>query len=158
MLCTKEEGLSYGTVQQCIHIRTMRHIFIIFIIDHSPPYKQAMLPFKILRLPYYQDFIVRRNHNLQCSNKMQDEKKISLCNVQRKVIDRNDAYKMRLCNLVDQSRAIFHSYIRSVGGQILHSLGFVFEYRPRLEWADLSTLSENASFNDFAHSRAQGRS
>jgi len=41
--------------------------------------------------------------------------------------------------------------IRSVGGRLLHALGFVFEEKPRLEWADLSILSENANFNDIVH-------
>lgn len=41
--------------------------------------------------------------------------------------------------------------VRSVGGRLLHAVGFVFEDKPRLEWADLSILSENAMFNDVVH-------
>ncbi|KAL7545054.1 hypothetical protein ACHAWF_008419 [Thalassiosira exigua] len=41
--------------------------------------------------------------------------------------------------------------VRSAGGRLLHALGFVFEDKPRLEWADLSVLSENAMFNDVVH-------
>ncbi|KAL7542051.1 hypothetical protein ACHAXR_012353 [Thalassiosira sp. AJA248-18] len=41
--------------------------------------------------------------------------------------------------------------VRSVGGRLLHAVGFVFEDKPRLEWADLSILSENALFNDVVH-------
>ncbi len=41
--------------------------------------------------------------------------------------------------------------IRSVGGRLLHAVGFVFEDKPRLEWADLSILSENCMFNDVVH-------
>jgi len=41
--------------------------------------------------------------------------------------------------------------VRSAGGRLLHAVGFVFEDRPRLEWADLSILSENAMFNDVVH-------
>jgi hypothetical protein len=41
--------------------------------------------------------------------------------------------------------------VRSVGGRLLHALGFVFEDKPRLEWADLSILSENCMFNDVVH-------
>ena len=41
--------------------------------------------------------------------------------------------------------------VRSAGGRLLHALGFVFEDKPRLEWADLSILSENAMFNDVVH-------
>ena len=46
--------------------------------------------------------------------------------------------------------------VRSVGGRLLHSLGFVFEDKPRLEWADLSILSENAAFNDVVHVPSSG--
>ena len=38
--------------------------------------------------------------------------------------------------------------VRSGGGRLLHAVGFVFEDKPRLEWADLSILSENVMFND----------
>ena len=41
--------------------------------------------------------------------------------------------------------------VRSVGGRLLHAVGFAFEEKPRLEWADLSILSENAMFNDVIH-------
>ena len=41
--------------------------------------------------------------------------------------------------------------VRSTGGRLLHALGFVFEDKPRLEWADLSILSENATFNDIIY-------
>lgn len=41
--------------------------------------------------------------------------------------------------------------VRSVGGRLLHAVGFAFEDKPRLEWADLSILSENAMFNDVVH-------
>lgn len=41
--------------------------------------------------------------------------------------------------------------VRSAGGRLLHAVGFVFEDKPRLEWADLSILSENAMFNDVVH-------
>ena len=32
-----------------------------------------------------------------------------------------------------------------------HAMGFVFEDRPLLEWADLSVLSEDAMFIDAVH-------
>ncbi len=41
--------------------------------------------------------------------------------------------------------------VRSVGGRLLHAVGFVFEDKPRLEWADLSILSENCMFNDVVY-------
>jgi hypothetical protein len=41
--------------------------------------------------------------------------------------------------------------VRSAGGRLLHAVGFAFEDKPRLEWADLSILSENAMFNDVVH-------
>ncbi|KAL3810942.1 hypothetical protein ACHAXA_005358 [Cyclostephanos tholiformis] len=46
--------------------------------------------------------------------------------------------------------------VRSVGGRLLHAVGFVFESKPRLEWADLSILSENAMFNDVVHVPQEG--
>ena len=97
------------TNKQCCHSR----FFIYHIISTSS----------------YVEIII---FSVQTKCKMEEED-IPQCKIQRKVIDRNDAYKMRLCNLVDQWRAIFHGYIRSVGGRILHLLGFVFEDRLRLE-------------------------
>ena len=47
--------------------------------------------------------------------------------------------------------------VRSAGGRLLHAVGFAFEDKPRLEWADLSILSENAMFNDVVHVPDSGR-
>ena len=130
MLCTKEEGLSYGTVQQYIHIRTMRHIFIILMIDQSHhTNKQCchsrFFVYHTIRTSLYVGIII---FSVQTRCKMRKRYHCAIFKEKSLIVM---MHKMRLCNLVDQSRAIFHGCIRS-GGRILHSLGFVFEDRPEI--------------------------
>ena len=119
-----------------------------------------MLPFKILRLPYYQDFIVRRNHNLQCSNNVQEGRRryIPQCRFKERpsivMMHMKWGYAILWTNRGPYFTAI---YVRWVGSNTSFVRICVWG-QTEIGRADLSILSENASFNDFAHSRAQGRS